>query len=133
MPGKLRDEMSWWCGWRRLGEVLWVTCRLVNVAFGLFGVSIGHGRSLGNVCTSISDNCILRRHDLFFSFVYSYSHTVLLGHGGAPFIQVSRPCPRESAHCKLPFALHPGLSQENKTRTKEIIKERRDPDKMKNK
>ena len=28
-------------------------------------------------------------------------------------------CPREAARCKLPFALRPGLSQEDKMRTKE--------------
>jgi len=29
-----------------------------------------------------------------------------------------------AAHCKLPYTLHPGLSQEDKIRTKEVTKER---------
>jgi len=59
-----------------------------------------------------------------FVFVYPHSHVAYdLDYGGALLIPSA--VRAMAARCKLPFALRPGLSQEDMIRTKEITPEKR--------
>ena len=59
-----------------------------------------------------------------FFFVCSYSHASYLDHGGVHFAQFSCPLSARWRHvARSPFALRPGLSHQDITRTKETTKE----------
>jgi len=60
-----------------------------------------------------------------FFLVQPYSHVAYLGYGGALFY-LGFPSAVREAHCNLPLAFRPGLSQEDMKRSKEITEERKE-------
>ena len=67
---------------------------------------------------------VARQGKVLFFFVKSYSHEAYLDYGGVHFDRFPAAVRAMAARCKLSFAIHPGLSQEDRRCPKEMTTER---------